>query len=207
MKLYFSSGACSLASHICLEETGMAYEAEMVDMKAKTCQAGDFTKINSKGLVPALKMDSGEILTEGAIIMQYIADQKPESNLFGKFGTTERYRTMEAVNYIATEIHKTYNSIFVADRLFAEGIRDQVKTTMRDVLTKKFDWLDAQLNGKEWLVGKSFSAADAYLFTCWNWNQWVGVDGSKWKNLSAHATRTYARPAVQRAMKAEGLLK
>ncbi len=207
MKLYFSPGACSLAPHIVLEETGTPYEAEKVDLKAKTTATGtDFRQVNPRGQVPTLRMANGEILTEGPVIMQYIADQKGDGQLVPRAGTTERYRVMEWMNFTTSEIHKTYGVIFGADRDYAP-VADGVKTAARELLSKKLDWVDAQLAGKEWLTGKTFTAADAYLFTCWNWNQYVGVDGSRWKNINAWASRVYARPAVQRAMKAEGLLK
>jgi glutathione S-transferase len=208
MKLYFSPGACSLASRIVLEEVGTAFEAEQVDMKARTCTSGDFRQISPRGQVPVLKMDNGEILTEGAVIMQYIADQKPEANLVPKFGTTERYRTIEAVNFVATEIHRTYSNLFHAERLVTDAAaRETFKGNVRAELVRKFDFIEGQLNGRDFFCGKTFTIADAYLFTCWSWNQHVGIDGSAWKNINAWSTRVYARPAVQRALKAEGLLK
>lgn len=208
MKLYFSPGACSLASRIVLEEIGTAFESEQVDMKTRTCPSGDFRQISPRGQVPLLKMDNGEFLTEGAVIMQFIADQKPEASLLPKFGTTERYRTIEATNFVATEIHRTYANLFYAETLVPDvAARESFKGNVRAMLAKKFDYIESQLNGREFFCGKTFTIADAYLFTCWNWNQHVGMDGSAWKNINAWSTRVYARPAVQRALKAEGLLK
>lgn len=208
MKLYFSPGACSLASRIVLEETGTHFESERVDVKAKTTAAGDFTKINPKGQVPAFRMNNGEILTEGAAIMQYVADLRPETNLLPKMGTTERYRVIEATNYVASEIHALYGFLFKAERMVTdEKARETYKETLRTELSKRFDFIETQFAKNEFFAGKTFSIADAYLFTCWNWNQHVGVDSSKWRNINAWSTRVYARPAVQRAMQAEGLLK
>lgn len=208
MKLYFSSGACSLAAHIVLEETGAQYEAEQVDLKNKTCATGDYTKINFRGKVPAFRMNNGEVLTEGAAIMQYVADLRPETNVLPKMGTTERYRVIEATNFVATEIHTRYNRLFKAQTYFQdEKMCETYKTALRAELAKSFDYIEAQFAKNEFFAGKTFSIADAYLFTCWNWNQYVGIDGSQWKNINAWSTRVYARPAVQRAMQAEGLLK
>jgi len=208
MKLYYSAGACSLASHIVLEETGTQYETEVVDTKAKTCASGDYFQITSKGQVPAFRMNNGEVLTEGAVIMQYVADLKPEANLVPRMGTTERYRVLEATNYVASEIHGTYGKLWKAESYFAdEKAREEFKAVVRTELAKKFDYIETQFAKNEFFAGKTFSIADAYLFTCWNWNQFVGMETSKWKNINAWASRVYARPAVQRAMKAEGLLK
>lgn len=208
MKLYFSTGACSLASHIVLEETGAKYETELVDMKNKTCAIGDYTKINAKGKVPAFQMNNGEVLTEGPVIMQYIADLKPETNVLPKMGTTERYRVLEATNFVATELHSRYGGLFHAQDMFTdEKMREAYKAVIRTELTKNFEFIEAQFAKNEFFAGKTFSIADAYLFTCWNWNQHLGIDSSKWKNINAWSTRVYARPAVQRAMQAEGLLK
>lgn len=208
MRLYFSPGACSLASRIVLEEVGTAYEAEQVDIRAKTCAAGDYTTVNPRGQVPALRMENGEILTEGAVIMQYIADLRGDGKILPKFGTAERTRVLEAVNFIATDIHKTYGALFAAERLVTDvAARESYKGNVRAQLVRSFDHFERQLAGREFVAGKEFTIADAYLFTCWNWNQHVGIDASAWKNLNTWATRVYARPAVQKAMKAEGLLK
>ncbi|MBY0516324.1 MAG: glutathione transferase GstA [Bacteriovoracaceae bacterium] len=204
MKLYYSPGACSLASHIILNETGIPFETEMKSTKDKAA----IVAIHPKGYIPLLKMDNGEILSEGVAIMQYVADQKPELNLMPKMGTTERYRALEWLNYISTEIHKGYSPLFTADRLIGEEReRDTFKAKVKDALSQKFDWIDAQLAGKDYLLGKDFTLCDAYLFTCFSWSKYVSLDTSKWKNLATWNSRVYARPAVQTAMKTEGLLK
>jgi len=205
MKLYFSPGACSLASHIALNEIGTAFEAEKVSTKDKVAMKA----IHAKGQVPTLKMDNGEVLTEGAAILQYIADQKVETNLMPKFGTVERYRAQEWLNYISTEIHKGYNPLFNAETLVTDATaRTAFTTVVKENLAKKFDYIESQLTGREYLMGKNFTVCDAYLFTCFSWSSMIGFDtAGKWPNIAAWNSRVYARPAVQKAMKTEGLLK
>ena len=204
MKLYYSPGACSLASHIALAETGTAYETEQLSTKDKTA----LKAIHPKGYIPLLKMDTGEILSEGCAILQYIADQKPESNLLPKFGTTERYRAIEWLNYIATEVHKGYGPLWAAESLVTDTTaREGFKTAVKTRLAERFDWIDQQLAGRDFLMGKTFTVCDAYLFTCFSWSKYVDFDTTKWTNVAAWSSRVYARPAVQRAMQAEGLLK
>lgn len=208
MKLYFSPGACSMAPHIVMQELGMAYELERVNVREKTIASGSYLTINSKGQVPALKLDSNEILTEGTVIMQYLADQKPEMNLVPKWGTQERYRAMEWLNFISTEIHKSYTPFFVAERYVAdETVRAEYLINCKTALLAKIKWADEQLAGKEYLLGKNFTICDAYLFTCLSWSGHVAVDLSPYKNITAWNSRVYARKGVQAAMKAEGLLK
>jgi glutathione S-transferase len=201
MQLYFSPGACSLASHITLREAGLPFDLKKADTKTKKLEdGGDFYAINSKGAVPALKLDNGQILTEGVAIMQYLADQKPESNLVPKAGTFERYRVQEWLNYVTSEIHKSFSPLW--------GDNDPaVKTYATKNLEKKFDWLDKQLAGKKYLTGDTFTVADAYLFTVVNWTNFLGIDLSRWPTLKAFQERVAARPKVQEAMAAEGLLK
>jgi glutathione S-transferase len=206
MKLYFSPGACSLASHIALNEVGTAFETEKVSTKDKAAMKA----IHAKGYVPMLKMDNGEILTEGVAILQYVADQKPELNLMPKFGTTERYRAQEWLNFIATEIHKgCFAPLFGAEGLVVDTTaRTAFTTVVKENLTKKFDYIESQLTGREFLMGKNFTVCDAYLFTCFSWSNYVGFEtAGKWPNISAWNSRVYARPAVQKAMQTEGLLK
>lgn len=207
MKLFYATGACSLASHIVMEEVGGHFDYEVVDTKMKTCASGDYKKINEKGAVPAFQMNNGEILTEGAVIMQYIADTAKEQTVLPKVGTTERYRALEMTNYVASEIHAFYGQIFHAERYATGSALETLKEGLRTELSRRFDYLDAKLAKNEFIAGKTFTIADAYLFTCWNWNQHVGMESAQWKNINAWSTRVYARPAVQRAMKAEGLLK
>jgi glutathione S-transferase len=201
MQLYFSPGACSLASHITLREAGLPFELKRADTKTKKLEDGaDYLAINSKGVVPALKLDNGQILTEGVAIMQYLADQKPESNLVPRAGTFERYRVQEWLNYITSEVHKSFSPLF--------GDNDPVvKTYATKNIEKKFDWLEKQLAGTKYLTGDTFTVADAYLFVIVNWSNFVGIDLAKWPTLKAFQERVAARPKVQEALAAEGLLK
>ena len=201
MKLYYSPGACSLSPHIVLLEAGLNFTAEKVDLKSKKTESGvDFTTVNSKGAVPALLMDDGKLLTEGAAIVQYIADQKPQSGLAPASGTLERYRLMEILNYIASEIHKGYSP------LWNPAITPDAKAAALAVLDKKFTFLTAQLGDKPYLLGDTFTVADAYLFTVLSWSSHVGVDLSKCHVLTAYLARVGHRPKVQEALKAEGLI-
>jgi glutathione S-transferase len=202
MKLYYSPGACSLSPHIVLREAGLDFEVEKVDLKTKTTATGaDFTKVNPKGQVPTLQLDSGEILTEGPVIVQYIADRKPDAGLAGAAGTMERYRVQEWLNHLTSELHKGFSP------LFAPNTPDAYKEIARANLGKKFDAIDRHLQGSQYLLGDKFTVADAYLFTIAGWGKFTGVDVSKWANLSAYLGRVGARPNVQAALKAEGLLK
>jgi glutathione S-transferase len=202
MKLYFSPGACSLSPHICLRESGLKFDLEQVDIGTKRTKAGaDYTKVNAKGYVPALQLDNGEVLTEGPAIVQYIADQKPESGLVPKAGSMERYRAQEWLNFITSELHKAYG------HLFNPGTPDNYKTAIKEKLATRFEFLAKQLDGKPFLMGSQFSAPDAYLFTILGWNPHVGISIDKWPTLKAYGERVAARPQVQAAMKAEGLIK
>jgi glutathione S-transferase len=201
MKLYYSPGACSLSPHIVLLEAGLNFTAEKVDLKTKKTETGaDFTKVNSKGAVPALIMDDGNLLTEGAAIVQYVADQKPHSGLAPANGTLERYRLIELLNYIASEIHKGYSP------LWNPAITPEAKAATLATLDKKFAFLTAQLGDKPYLLGDTFTVADAYLFTILSWSSHVGVDLTKWHALTAYLARVGHRPKVQEALKAEGLI-
>jgi glutathione S-transferase len=201
MKLYYSPGACSLSPHIVLLEAGLNFTAEKVDLQSKKTESGaDFTTVNSKGAVPALLMDDGKLLTEGAAIVQYIADQKPQSGLAPASGTLERYRLMEILNYIASEIHKGYSP------LWNPAITADAKEAALAALDKKFTFLTAQLGDKPYLLGDTFTVADAYLFTVLSWSSHVGVDLGRWHVLSAYLARVGHRPKVQEALKAEGLI-
>jgi glutathione S-transferase len=208
MKLFYSTGACSLAPHIVLAELNMVYELEAVNLKDKTCASGDYNKINMKGAVPALKMDNGEILTEGAIISQYIADQKNDGTLLPKFGTTERARTLEWMNFISTDVHKNFSPLFFAERLFATvDSQLEVKTVYKKILTDKFNFIAEKLGQNDYLMGNQFTIADAYMFTCLSWTKYVGLDLNNWSNLNTYVKRVSERPAVMRAMKEEGMIK
>ncbi len=202
MKLYYFPGACSLSPHIVLLEAGLPFTLVKIDSKTKKTESGgDFLTINSKGAVPALQFDDGRVLTEGPAIVQYIADQKPESGLAPRAGTFERYQLMEILNFITSEVHKTFSP------LFNPASSAEVKEMFTANLAKKFDWLSGFLGKKAFLMGNTFTVADAYLFTVLGWTRHVKIDLSKWPVLEAFQARIGQRPKVQEAMKAEGLLK
>jgi glutathione S-transferase len=207
MKLFYKAGACSLAPHIVMCELNMAYELESVDLAAKTCASGDFKKINPKGSVPALKMENGEILTEGAVISQYLADQKMDSGLLPKIGTLDRYRCMEWMNFIATDLHKNFTPLFAKDRILqnAEG-KAELKDFYLGALKMKLDFVSEKLGTNDFLMGNTFTVADAYLFTVLGWSKFVGLEISGYANIGRYMERVGLRPAVIRAMKEEGLL-
>jgi glutathione S-transferase len=201
MKLYFSPGACSLSPHIVLRETGSKFELEQVNLQNKTLKSGgNFLEVNPKGQVPVLLLDDGDKLTEGPAIVQYIADQKPESGLAPKPGTKQRYHVQEWLNFVTSELHKTYGPIF------RPTTPDEYKKISKENLGKRFDWLDKQLAGKQYLMGDTFTVADAYLFTVLRWSPRIEIDLAKWPNVKAYVDRVAARPKVQEAMKAEGLV-
>ena len=202
MKLYFGPGACSLSPHIALREAGLPFTAIKVNSRTKeTDGGGDFRAINPKGYVPALGLADGSVLTEGPAIVQYIADQAPASKLAPANGTLERYRLQEWLNFITSELHKQYSP------LFDPTYPDEMKARLRDKIGARLTWVAEQLGSKPYLTGDTFTVADAYLFTVINWGQWVGIDLAQWPALKAYHERVAARPKVQEAMKAEGLLK
>lgn len=202
MKLYFVPGACSLAPHIVLREAGLTFDLEKIDIgKRQTASGEDFTKINPKGYVPAIKLDDGQVLTEGPAITQYIADQKPASGLAPKPGTMERYRLMEWLNFITSEIHKQFSPLF-NPKTPVEWKENQINQ-----LGRRFDYVAQHLNDKQYLMGDKFTIADAYLFTVVNWSNHFKIDLGKWPKLKDYMARVAARPAVRDAMKAEGLIK
>lgn len=202
MKLYFFPGACSLAPHIALREAGMTFDTEKVDLKAKkTASGADYLAVNPKGYVPALTLDNGQTLTEAGAIVQYIADQKPEAKLAPAAGTTERYKLQEWLNFISTEIHKGTTP------LFNPATPDAYKAMATETLGKRYDYLSKHLEKNQFLLGSQFTVADGYLFTVLNWGKFVGIDIGKWPVLKAFQERVAARPKVQEALKAEGLMK
>ena len=202
MKLYYSPGACSLSPHIVLREAGLPFEAVLTSTKTKKLADGtDFFTINPKGSVPVLELDNGERLTEGPAIVQYLADLAPEKQLAPANGSWQRYRLQEWLNYITSELHKGFSP------LFNPATPEDAKPMFREALLKRLAWVDSQLEGRDYLLGSQFSVADAYLFVVSNWGQYVGVDISGLPHLGALRSRVAARPAVQEAMKAEGLLK
>lgn len=201
MKLFFAPGACSLSPHIVLRESDLQFEIEQVDLKDKKTKSGkDYLAINPKGQVPALVLDNGELLTEGSVIVQYVADQKPGAGLIPGAGSLERYRIQEWLNFIGSELHKTFGPIF------RPTTPDAFKALSREVLAKRFDYLNGCLAGRQYLAGDKFSVADAYLFTVLRWSPRVEIDLAKWPNLKAYVDRVAARPKVQETMKAEGLV-
>jgi glutathione S-transferase len=202
MKLYYSPGACSLSPHIALAEAGLPHDLAKVDLKThRTADGTDYYTVNGKGSVPLLELDDGQRLTEGPAIVQYVADRNPASGLAPAAGTMERYRLQEWLNFVSTELHKSFSP------LFDGAVPGEYKDMVRERLGTRFDWLSAQLEGKDYLMGARFTVADGYLFTVLNWCQWVGLDLAKWPVLAAYVARVVARPRVQEAMKAEGLLK
>ena len=201
MKLYYSNGACSLSPHIVLRESGLPFELVRASTKTHALDDGtDYYTINPKGSVPLLELDNGERLTEGPAIVQYIADQAPDKNLAPANGTLARYRVQEWLNFITSELHKGYSP------LFRPNTPDAYKPIAMDTLNKKYAYVDSKLEGKHYLMGEQFSVPDAYLFTVTNWAGRVGLDLSEFKNVSAFMARMMARPSVQAAMKAEGLI-
>ena len=197
MKLYFSPGACSLSPHIVLNELGVPFQSEAVDLKEKKTRSGaDFRQINPKGQVPALQMDDGKVLTEGAAIVQYLADRKPETKLAPPAGSVERYRLQEWLNYIAAEIHKGIGP------MFNPRATEEWKSVVRENLSPRFDFLSGALKGKDYLMG-SFSVADAYLYTILSWTDYAKIDLAKWPVLKSYFDRIGARPAVRAALAAE----
>ena len=202
MKLYYSPGACSLSPHIALREAGMKFDLVKTALQTHTLADGtDYYQITPKGQVPLLELDDGARLSEGPVIMQYIADHAPASGLAPPAGTMERYRVMEWLNFITSEIHKSFSPMFNPN--MPQDGKDVLAARLKD----KFAYVDARLEGQDYLMGKQFSVADAYLFTVSNWAATVGVDITGFKNLEAFRARMKARPAVQEAMKAEGLVK
>lgn len=202
MKLYYSPGACSLSPHIALREAGLPFTLEKVDTKTKKTESGaDFYAVNPRGYVPALQLDDGSVLTEGAAIVQYIADLKPESELAPKPATLARARLQEELNFVSSELHKGFGPLFnTADS--AEN-RDAAKGK----LARRFDDVEAKLaDGRPYLLGERFSVADGYLFTVANWGGHVGFPLDRWPKVQALMARVSARATVQDAMKAEGLL-
>jgi glutathione S-transferase len=190
-----------MAPHIVALEAGHTVDLEKVDIpNKKTADGGDYWKINPKGYVPALVLDDGQVLTEVAVICQYLADQRPEFGLVPRFGTMERYRQMEALNFAATEIHKQLGA------LFNPQMTPEMKTVQIGTIERRFGPLEKMLEGKAYIMGDKFTAADAYLFTVLNWTNSLKIDLTKWPNIKAYVARIAERPKVREAMKAEGLI-
>jgi glutathione S-transferase len=201
MKLFYSPGACSLSPHILLREAGLSFTPVRVDLKThKTEDGADFYAISAKGYVPALQLDDGSMLTEGVAIDLWIADQVPAAGLAPRDGM-DRYRMIELLTFIATELHKNMGGLFVP------GLPDATRAMITQRLTARLGLIEQQLTGRTWLTGEQFTVADAYLFTVAGWAKWVKFDLSPWPQLGAYLARVAARPAVQAALKAEGLIK
>ncbi|WP_027994869.1 glutathione transferase GstA [Simplicispira psychrophila] len=202
MKLYYSPGACSLSPHIVLQESGLPYEAIAAPTKTHQLADGtDYYSINPLGYVPFLVLDDGRTLREGAVIVQYVADQAPDKKLMPAAGSFERYQAQEWLNFIGTELHKGCSPFF------GGAANDEYKAAMKERLLKRLEFVNQQLAGRDYLMGAQFSVADAYLFTITNWAKPVGLDLAPLAHLLAWRQRVSQRPAVVAAMQAEGLLK
>jgi glutathione S-transferase len=200
MKLYYSPGACSLSPHIVLREAGHKFDLEQVDLGAKKTKSGaDYLKVNPKGYVPALQLDSGEVLTEGPAIVQYLADKKPDAKLAPANGSLERYKLQEWLNFTTSEMHKRMGD------LFNDKLPDQAKEMLRDSLRNRLKYLDDHLGKNDFIMGKSFTVVDAYMFTVLGWGQYVGVDVNAYPKVKAYLGRVGSRPKVKEALAAEGL--
>jgi len=200
MKLFIKPGACSLSPHIILRESGLDFSTVKVDLATKRTENNeDYLAINPKGQVPALLLDDGSILTEGAVIVQFLADKVPDRQLLAPLGSLTRYHTLEWLNYIATELHKGFTP------LFKPNTPDEYKAIVREQLEQKFAYLNDELNGKQWLMGLRFTIADAYLFTIARWGYGMGLNLAGLSHLEEFMTRMQNRPAVAAALAAEGL--
>jgi glutathione S-transferase len=200
MKLYYAPGACSLSPHIALLEADLPHDLVKVDLRAKKLENGDdYLKVNPKGQVPALALDSGELVTEGPVIVQMIADKVPAKNLAPGRDSAERYRLQEWLNFITGELHKNFSP------LFQPAIPDDVKAFFRDRLMGKLKYIDGRLAGHDYLMGKQFTVADGYLFVMLTWAERMKLDLSGLNNLLAYKDRVAARPKVQEALVKEGL--
>jgi glutathione S-transferase len=202
MKLYYSPGACSLSPHIALLEAGLPYDLVKVDLKAKKLENGDdYLKVNPKGQVPALALDSGELVTEGPVIVQMIADKVSAKNLAPARDSAERYKLQEWLTYINSEIHKNIGP------MFSPVLSDDAKAFFKDRATGKFKYVDGKLAGQDYLMGKQFTVADGYMFTMLSWADRMKFDLAGLSNLKAYQARVGARPMVQAALTKEGLMK
>ncbi len=198
MKLYFNPSVCSLAPHIALREAGLNFELVKVDIRAHTVVDGsDYYQINPKGYVPVLMLDNGELLTEGSVISEYIADLNPAANLVPPHGTMARTRLREWMAFISTEVHKGFAP------LFNPSMTEELKAMTRTKLAGRLEWIVGQLGEKTYLTGDTFTIADAYLFTVLGWGKWTGVDIAQWPKLVSYVARIAARPKVIEAMAAE----
>ena len=202
MKLYYSPGACSLAPHIVAREAGLSPDLEKIDLANRTTASGrSYLEVNPKGYVPALQVQDGTVMTEVSALIQYLADQAPQAGLIPAAGTPERYKILEWIGFIATEIHKGFGP------LWNPTTPDAVKQATKERLFQRFAYVDQQLDGRSYLTGERFTVADAYLFVVVNWTNFHGLSLGDYPNLGAFMERVAARPKVQEALQAEGLLK
>jgi glutathione S-transferase len=202
MKLYYAPGACSMAAHIVLREAGHSYDLERVDLATgRTATGADYRHVNPNGYVPALQLDDGQILTEDAVILQYLADLRPESGLAPAAGSMARYRLMEWLNFISSELHKTLGA------LYNPNVTPEWKANQIALFGRRCDYLTTRLAGRPYLMGEQFTVADAYLYTILNWSNFLDVDMSRWPTLQEFMARVAARPAVAETLEAEGLTK
>jgi len=202
MKLYYSPGACSLSPHIALLEAGLPYDLVKVDLRAKKLENGDdYLKVNPKGQVPALALDNGQVVTEGPVIVQMIADHAKDKNLAPPRDSEERYKLQEWLNYITSELHKNFGP------MFSPVLADEAKAFFKDRVMGKFKYVESQLAGRDYLMGKQFTVADGYLFTMLSWAEHLKFNLSAMPNLLAYKARVGARPKVQEALTREGLMK
>jgi glutathione S-transferase len=201
MKLFFSSGTCSLSPHIVLNEAGFDFTTERVDLKRHATASGQaLASVHGKDYVPILELDDGQRLTEGPVIVQYLADLKPQAGLIPPVGSMERYRVLEWLNYTTSELHKTFYPLF-----HPELPVDDWRQHARDKVSRTFEWVSSQLGQQEYVTGARFTVADAYLFTVVNWANFVSVDLNRWPTLTRYLARVAARPAVAKTLQAEGV--
>jgi glutathione S-transferase len=202
MKLYYTPGACSLSPHIALLEAGLPHDLVKVDLRAKKLENGDdFLKVNPKGQVPVLVLDSGELVTEGPVIIQMIADKATGKNLAPARDSTDRYKMLEWLNFITTELHKSFGP------MFSPVLADDAKAFFKDRVMGKFKYVESQIAGRDYLMGSQFTVADGYLFTMLSWAERMKFDLTEMPNLLAYKARVGARPKVQEALTKEGLMK
>lgn len=202
MKLFYSPGACSLAPHIVMREAGLQADLVRVDLATKKTEHDeDFRQINPKGYVPALLLDTGGVLTEAAVIMQYLADQAPDKKLIPPAGDLARYRCLEWLNFISTELHKSFGALFNPNT--PQAWREMVQ----QMTSRRLDFVTKALEGQPYLMGPNFTVADAYLFTVLSWTAHVNIDLSPWPTLKEYLARVAGRPAVRQTLADEGLLK
>lgn len=198
--LYYAPGACSLAPHIALREAGLSFDLKKVSTKTKEMEdGGDYRSVNPLGYVPALTLPDGSVMTEAPVILQYVADQAPAKSLAPANGTRERYALQSILNFIGTELHKSFSP------LFNPSLADDAKAVFRTRILDRFKWVDSKLAGKQWLTGEQFGVADTYLFAVSNWAKPMAVDLTGLESLLAWRKRVAERPAVQAALQAEGL--